>query len=237
MQVWNRGFRLTWLGHSAFELVTRDGAVVLFDPWLENPSHPKGRPAPAKLDVIALSHAHDDHVGSTVALARSTRCDVVCGYEVAMHLQSLGVEKAHPMGMGGTQRFAGLDFTMVTAVHSSSFDSDGRPHGGGEGGYVVTLEDGTRVYFAGDTGPTMDMVMIRELYAPEIALLPIGNLFTMGPHEAAWAAGKLGARWIVPMHYRTFPGLTGTAEALRRELAAQGVAAEVVAPEPGEAVS
>ena len=109
-------------------------------------------------------------------------------------------------------------------------------NGGSEAGFVVTLEDGTRIYFAGDTGPSMETVMIRELYAPEIALLPIGDLYTMGPREAAWAAGKLGVHWVVPMHYRTFAALTGTADALRAELKAMGVSAEVVAPEPGLAV-
>jgi L-ascorbate metabolism protein UlaG (beta-lactamase superfamily) len=83
----------------------------------------------------------------------------------------------------------------------------------------------------------MDMIVVRELYAPEIAILPIGDLYTMGPREAAWAAEKVGAKWVVPMHYRTFPALTGTAEALRAELKARGLAAEVIAPEPGIAVS
>ncbi len=236
MQVWNRGFQLTWLGHSAFELVTKSGVVVLFDPWLQNPNCPADRRNPAKVDVIALSHAHGDHASDVPAIAKDTGCDVVCAYEVYTHLESKGVKKCHPMGKGGSQSVAGLTFTMVQATHSSSFDEPGRPHGGGEAGFVVTLEDGTRIYYAGDTGPTMDMVMVRELYAPEIGMLPIGDLFTMGPREAAWAAGKLGVRWVVPMHYRTFDALTGTADALRDELKKAGLAAEVVAPEPGVAV-
>ena len=236
MQVWNRGFQLTWLGHSAFELVTRSGQVVLFDPWLGNPNCPPDRKAFARLDLIVLSHAHGDHVGDTAALAAAANCPVLCGYEVSVHLEAAGVANAMPMGMGGTRRVAGIAFTMVPAIHSSSFDEPGRPHGGGEAGYVATLEDGTRILYAGDTGPSMEMQMVRELYAPDIAILPIGDLFTMGPREAAWAAGKLGARWVVPMHYRTFDGLTGTADALRAELKAMGIAAEVVAPEPGEPV-
>ncbi len=237
MQVWNRGFTLTWLGHSAFELVTRSGLVALFDPWLEgNPKCPPDRREPARIDVIALSHAHGDHAADVPALAKASGCKVICGYEVYVHLESRGVTTCMPMGKGGTQRVEGIAFTMVGATHSSSFDEPGRPHGGGEAGFVVTLEDGTRLYYAGDTGPTMDMIMVRELYAPEIAILPIGDLYTMGPREAAWAAGKLGARWVVPMHYRTFDALTGTAEALRTELGAMGVAAQVVAPEPGEPV-
>jgi L-ascorbate metabolism protein UlaG (beta-lactamase superfamily) len=238
MQVWNRGFQLTWLGHSAFELVTKSGLVVLFDPWLEgNPMCPPARRTVDKVDVIALSHAHGDHASDVPRLARQTGCAVVCGYEVYVHLEAKGITTCKPMGKGGTQVFGGLSFTMVGATHSSSFDEPGRPHGGGEAGFVVTLEDRTRLYYAGDTGPTMDMVMVRELYAPEIAILPIGDLYTMGPREAAWAAEKLGAHWIVPMHYRTFDALTGTAEALRAELRTRGAAAEVVAPEPGEPVT
>jgi L-ascorbate metabolism protein UlaG (beta-lactamase superfamily) len=237
MKVWDRGFRLTWLGHSAFELVTKTGKVVLFDPWLTgNPKTPGALRAPASADVIVLSHAHGDHVGDTVALAKRFGCPVVCGFEVSVHLAAKGVERAMGMGVGGTQRFAGLAFTMVRAAHSSSFDEPGRPNGGSETGFVVTLEDGFRLYYAGDTGPMMDMVMIAELYEPELGLLPIGDLYTMGPREAAWAAHKLGVKWVVPMHYGTFPALTGTPEALCAELRARGCAAQVVAPQPGVAV-
>jgi L-ascorbate metabolism protein UlaG (beta-lactamase superfamily) len=238
MQVWNRGFQLTWLGHSAFELVTVSGKIVLLDPWLEgNPSCPKDRAKPAKADVIAVSHAHGDHASQVPALAIELACPVVCGYEVSVHLEGLGVTTCMPMGKGGTLQVAGIAFTMTHATHSSTFDEPKRPHGGGEAGYVITLEDGTRIYYAGDTGPTMDMIAVRELYAPEIAILPIGDLFTMGPREAAWAAEKLGAKWLVPMHYRTFPGLTGTLAAWREALRARGVFAEVIAPEPGVAVT
>lgn len=238
MNVWNRGFQLTWLGHSAFELVSRKGVRVLFDPWLAgNPATPDALRQPVKCDVIALSHAHGDHASDVPALVERCGCPVVCGYEVYVHLEGKGVKTCQAMGKGGTQQVAGLGFTMVHATHSSSFDEPGRPHGGGEAGYVVTLEDGFRIYYAGDTGPTMEMIAVRELYAPDLAILPIGDLYTMGPREAAWATEKLGVKWVVPMHYGTFPALTGTPEALRTELKARGVAAEVIAPAAGEAVS
>jgi len=239
MQVWNRGFRLTWLGHATFELVTRGNVTLLVDPWLTgNPKYPAGRPPLARLDVIALTHAHGDHSRDVVELAKRFGCPVVCAHEASIVLERKGVTTAAPMGKGGTQRAGGLAFTMVHATHSSAFDADeALVYGGGEAGYVVTLEDGAKLYFAGDTGPTMDMAVVRELYAPEIAILPIGGHYTMGPREAAWAAKQVGARWIVPMHWGTFPLLAGTPDALRAELKAMGVAAEVVAPEPGDPVS
>lgn len=240
MSVWNRGFGLTWLGHSAFRLETKGGRVVYFDPFLEgNPSCPEAEKRPARCDLIVLTHAHGDHAGDVPRLAKLfPDCPIVCGFEVANYLGTKGIAGCRPQGKGGTQRVLDLAFTMVHATHSSSFDENGVPvYGGGEAGYVVTLEDGTRIYNAGDTGVTADMQITAELYAPEIAMLPIGDHFTMGPREAAFAARLLRARWIVPMHYGTWPVLTGTPEALRRELATLGLAAEVLAPKPGETVS
>lgn len=237
-KIWDRGFSITWLGHSAFEVITPGGKTLLLDPWVSgNPKTPEDRRVIAKADVIVVSHAHGDHVGDVPDIAKRTGAQVVCGFEVGEHLEAKGVATCRGMGTGGTQAIDGLKFTMVNAVHSSSFDEPGRPHGGGEGGFVITLENGTVLYFAGDTGPTMDMHITRELYAPEIAFLPIGDHFTMGPREAAWAAATLGARYVVPMHWGTFPVLTGTPAALRSALAARGCAAEVVEMTPGLAVS
>ena len=232
--IWNRGFTLTWLGHSAFELVTKSGKIVLFDPFLENnPKCPADRKHPAKADILAVSHAHGDHASEVPAIVAATGAAVVCGYETYVHLESKGVTTCKPMGKGGTQVVGGIGFTMTHAVHSSSFDEPGRPHGGGEAGFVVTLEDGTKLYYAGDTGPMMDMQVIRELYEPEIAFLPIGDLYTMGPREAAWAAEKIGAKYVIPMHWGTFDALTGTPQKLRDELAKRGYAATVVDMTPG----
>lgn len=237
--IWNRGFSITWLGHSAFEVITPGGKVLLLDPWVSgNPKTPEDRRVITKADVIAVSHAHDDHIADVPDIARRTGAKVVSGYEVYCHLEEvLGVKTCRGMGMGGTQVVEGITFTMTNAVHSSSFDQPGRPHGGGEGGFVITLENGTVLYYAGDTGPTMDMHITRELYGPEIAFLPIGDLWTMGPREAAWAAATLGVRYVIPMHWGTFGVLTGTPAALRSALAARGCAAEVVDMTPGLAVS
>jgi L-ascorbate metabolism protein UlaG (beta-lactamase superfamily) len=235
----NRGFALTWLGHNTFRLDTRGARTVLLDPWIEgNPACPKEHKAFEKIDVMTISHGHGDHMADAVTLGKKFKPTVVCNYEIHLFLQKKGVPTTAPMNKGGTQEVAGIRFTMVHAVHSSGIEDGGQVVYGGEAcGFVLTLEDGTRLYHAGDTGAHADMALIGELYAPEIALLPIGDLFTMSPREAALAARMLKPRLIVPAHYGTFPALPGTPEALREELKKLAVEAEVVALRPGEALS
>jgi len=239
MPTLNRGFALTWLGHNSFKLLTRGGRTVLLDPWVEgNPACPRELKVFDKLDVMTISHGHGDHMADAVTLGKRFKPTVVCNYEIHLFLQRKGVPNTSPMNKGGTQEAAGLKFTMVHAVHSSGIEDGGQVVYGGEAcGFVVTLEDGTRIYHAGDTGAHADMALIGELYAPDIALLPIGDLFTMSPREAAVAARMLKPKYVVPAHYGTFPALTGTPEALREELARLGVAAEVVVLRPGETLA
>ena len=239
MPTFHRGFALTWLGHNSFKLVTRGARTVLLDPWVEgNPACPKELKTFEKLDVMTITHGHGDHMADAVTLAKKFKPTVVCNYEIHLWLQKKGVGTTSPMNKGGTQEVAGLKFTMVHATHSSGIEDGGQVVYGGEAcGYVITLEDGTRIYNAGDTGVHADMALIGELYEPEIALLPIGDLFTMGPREAAHAARMLKPKVIVPSHYGTFPPLTGTPDALREELKKLGVASEVVALRPGETLS
>ncbi len=234
-----RGFALTWLGHNTFKLVTRGDRTVLLDPWVEgNPACPKELKTFDKIDVMTITHGHGDHMADAVTLAKKFKPQVVCNYEIGLFLEKKGVTGIKPMNKGGTVEAAGLRFTMVQALHSSGIEDGGQVVYGGEAcGFVVTLEDGTRVYNAGDTAVFSEMALIGELYAPDIALLPIGDLFTMSPREAAVAARMLKPRWIVPSHYGTFPALTGTPDMLREELVKQKVAAEVIALRPGETLS
>jgi L-ascorbate metabolism protein UlaG (beta-lactamase superfamily) len=239
MPTLNRGFALTWLGHNSFKLVTRSGRTLLLDPWVEgNPATPKEHKTFDRIDVMTISHGHGDHMADAVTLARKFKPVVVCNYEIHLFLQKKGIGSTAPMNKGGSQEAAGIRITMVHATHSSGIEDGGQVVYGGEPcGFVFTLEDGTRIYHAGDTGVHADMALIAELYSPEIAVLPIGDLFTMGPREAAMAARMLKPRLIVPAHYGTFPALTGTPEALRTELKQLGLDIEVVALRPGETLS
>lgn len=233
-----RDFRLTWLGHNTFKLETRGGRTVLMDPWVEgNPACPRELKGFERIDVMTISHGHGDHMADAVTLGKKFAPTIVCNYEIHLFLRKHGLSTTSPMNKGGTQEAAGLRFTMVNALHSSGIEDGGTVEYGGEAcGFVIGLEDGTRIYHAGDTAVFGDMALIRELYAPDIALLPIGDLYTMSPREAAVATRLLQPKLVIPAHYGTFPALTGTPEALRAELAKLGLKTEVVALQPGESL-
>jgi L-ascorbate metabolism protein UlaG (beta-lactamase superfamily) len=213
--------QLIWWGHSAFEAISPNGTVVLFDPWLENPLAPAGTKEIPKVDLILVSHGHSDHLGNTIEIAKRTNAVVATMYEVYKYLQTAGVTTAQGMNKGGSVTVEGITVTMVDARHSSAIEVNGAMIPGGEAaGFIVEFENGTTLYHAGDTSFFLDMKFIGEFYKPDIALLPIGDLYTMGPREAAKAASVLHATTIVGMHYATFPPLTGTPEALRKFLPA-----------------
>jgi len=227
------GLSITWFGHSTFVLVSPGGKRIVFDPWLEgNPKAPAGAKID-KADVICVSHGHSDHTTDVVPIARATGATVVAIYELATWFQGKGLKDVVGMNMGGTADVKGLKISMTPALHSSGIIEDGRSVYLGEpAGFVIRLEDGRKLYFAGDTALFGDMRLIRELYAPEIAFLPIGDHFTMGPEAAALAVDMLGVRQVVPMHYGTFPLLTGTPDALKRLVDPMGV--DVLVLKPGE---
>ena len=224
---------LTWLGHSAFRLDTPGGKRVYVDPFLNgNPKCPESEQSPERVDVIALTHGHGDHVGDTVDLAKRFSCTVVAPVELADWLGGKrGVENVRDPNKGGTVDVDGVKFTLTNAFHSSSND-DGE-YMGEPSGVVVTAENGTKVYFAGDTCVFGDMQLIGRLYAPDVAVLPIGGHYTMDPREAALALELLGTKRCVPCHYGTFPVLTGTPD----ELAQHAPDVEVVRIEPGESIN
>jgi len=235
------GVRITWLGHATFLLTAPSGDTVLIDPFVDsNPSCPDEFKAFERLDYVAITHGHEDHVADAVAICERHAPTVVAMVEVAGWLQSVGGDegKLVPMNKGGTVQHDGVAVTMVNAHHSSSITTAaGSIYGGEPAGLMLSFDDGTRVYHAGDTCVFGDMSLIADLYAPDIALLPIGDHFTMGPREAALACELLRVRRVVPMHYGTWPVLTGTPDALAAECAARNLEIEVVALQPGETLA
>jgi L-ascorbate metabolism protein UlaG (beta-lactamase superfamily) len=223
---------LTWLGHAAFRFDTPGGKRVYIDPWLENPKCPDGEKEPERVDLIALTHGHSDHVGSTLDLAKKHDSDVVAIIEIRDWLSGQGLAEniAHSPNKGGTVDADGIKITLTDAKHSSSAD-DGT-YLGEATGLVIEVENGTKLYFAGDTCVFGDMQLIARIYEPDVAILPIGGHFTMDPREASVALELLGVKRCVPCHYGTFPLLHGTPAELR-ELAPD---VEILDPAPGETV-
>ena len=225
---------ITWLGHSTFVLRTPGGKRLLLDPWLtNNPSCPEELKRTPAVDVILASHGHFDHIEDLVRVARDTGAPVVGIFELCDWLGRKGLQNLAPMNKGGSQEIAGLRVTMTDARHSSGFVENGQMVYMGEpAGYVIRLEDGRVIYYSGDTCLFGDMRLIGELYRPEIAFLPIGDRFTMDPVQAAKACELLGVRQVVPMHWGTFPLLTGTPAALRALVEPKGV--QVLEMKPGQ---
>ncbi|MFP3868544.1 MAG: metal-dependent hydrolase [Desulfobacteraceae bacterium] len=226
--------KITFYGHSAFKLAG-PGSSVLIDPWIDNPLLQTPISDLGAVQLILVTHGHADHVGNTVAIAQQTGAPVVAIHELACYLAGKGVE-AIGMNKGGTCNAGGVKVTMTQALHSSSLEEDGRLIPAGDpAGFVVEFANGFRAYHAGDTAVFKDMELIRELYQPEVAMLPIGSHYVMSPREAAVACRMLHPKFVIPMHYGTFPVLTGTPEELGSLLKNQPDI-QLVVLKPGESV-
>jgi len=230
------GVSITWIGHGTVLYRSAKGKSVLVDAWVDsNPAAPPAAKTLPKVDLVLITHGHGDHVADLAAIAKKHSPDILCIHEIAVHYEGKGMEKVHGMGKGGTHALHGLRVTMVHAVHSSTIEDGDRLVPAGEAaGFVIEFENGTRVYHAGDTDVFSDMKLIGEIYKPTIAALPIGDLYTMSPLQASYAARMLGVKTVLPIHHSTFPALTGTPEALRTHLEGSGI--EVLALKPGESV-
>jgi L-ascorbate metabolism protein UlaG (beta-lactamase superfamily) len=224
---------LTWLGHASFRLDAA-GKRIYVDPFLNgNPKCPENEVTPERVDIIAITHGHGDHVGDAVDLAKQHGCTVIAPVELAGWLSGKqGVENVMDPNKGGTVDVDGVRFTFTHAFHSSSNDDGdymGEPCG------IVVRADGKSVYFAGDTAAFGDMeTVIRRLYEPDVAVLPIGDHYTMGPAEAALAVELLGVKRVVPCHWGTFPALTGTPDALAEKVGGDVTVERI---QPGDTVT
>jgi L-ascorbate metabolism protein UlaG (beta-lactamase superfamily) len=223
---------VTWLGHASFRIDTPGGKRIYIDPWLDNPRCPDAEKSPERVDILVLTHGHGDHANGAPELIKQFSPEVATQVEVQNWLTGQGVESLQIPGLnkGGTRDIDGISFTMTDARHSSS--SDEGQYTGESCGFVIGFENGTKVYIAGDTCVFGDMQLIARIYEPDVAILPIGDHFTMGPKEASVALELLGVSKCIPSHYGTFPLLRGTPDELR-ELAPN---VDVIAPEPGETI-
>ncbi|HXS98831.1 MAG TPA: metal-dependent hydrolase [Candidatus Limnocylindrales bacterium] len=208
---------ITWLGHGTFQFRLPSGQTILMDPWTDgNPKYPAAHKID-RVDTICISHGHFDHIHDVLPLARRFKPEIAAIFETATWLESKGAQNTKAMNKGGSQKLGDLTVTMVHAVHSCGILDEGKiVYGGEAAGYVLHLPDGRTAYFAGDTNVFMDMQLIQRIYKPQLAFLPIGDLFTMSPREAAVACELLNAPKVIPMHFGTFPPLTGTPEQLRK---------------------
>jgi L-ascorbate metabolism protein UlaG (beta-lactamase superfamily) len=226
---------LTWLGNATYRVTTPGGKVLILDPWIEgNPVCPTALKRVEHVDMMCITHGHFDHIDDAVRLAGTFQPDTVGVYELCVWLEGKGVKKTVALNKGGTLRVQDVVVTMVSADHTCGILDNGKIIYGGEAvGYVIEFANGLRIYHAGDTTVFTGMQLIGDLYSPDIVLLPIGGVYTMGPREAAYSCRLLRPKMVIPMHYGTLPTMPGTVEEFREHLRGER-RLEIIEMKPGE---
>jgi L-ascorbate metabolism protein UlaG (beta-lactamase superfamily) len=224
---------IKWLSHSGFQITSRTGKVLYIDPWLENPISSFGLADVKGATMILVTHDHFDHVGQAPEIVKKTGGLLVANVETARRIQSeshIPAEKVcyfgSGMNIGGNLLYEGITVTMTQAFHSTA--------SGAPCGYIIKLEDGTTIYHAGDTGIFDSMKTFGHFYKIDVALLPIGSVFTMDPLQAAWAAKMISPKKVIPMHYKTFPILVQDPKEFVDLAEREAPGVEVVVMNPGE---
>ena len=221
--------KITWLGHSAF--LIEGTKKVLVDPFITGNDKAPVKPDDVDCDIIAVTHGHGDHLGDAIFISKRKNVPIVAIYELAEYINSKGAT-AIGMNFSGTYEHEGVRLTMVPALHSSGITEAEFTHSGGlPAGFIIEM-DGKTVYHAGDTGLFGDMKIIGELYTPDVALLPVGGLFTMDTRLATIAAKWLKPKVVIPMHYNTWPPIEVDPEEMRDDLEREGI--DLVILEPGQ---
>ncbi len=233
------GLQLQWLGHASFKVNSPNGKVIYIDPWLDNPKAPPDAKPVKNVDIVVLTHGHFDHIGSAVEIASDTNAKVICNFEISLYMKSKGIPESNIIGINesGSISVDNILFTMVHAEHSSGItDGDRVIDGGTAAGIVIKFDDGYTIYHTGDTGLFSDMKLIASLYKPDLVMMCIGGYYTMSPKEAAEAVKLIKPKYLLPMHYGTFPALSGNPDELSK-LIPKTVKTRVIPLKPGEIFS
>jgi len=205
------GVNIRWLGHASFQVVTDSGRHIYLDPWIkDNPVCPIKLKDIDKADIVCATHGHPDHFGDSIEIVKKLGGVLICSPELGVIAEKKGIpydgNNSYPLNIGGSVKIKGIEVIMTNAVHTAdTWEAGELVTGSGASGYVIVSDDGVSIYFAGDTALFGDMKLIGQIYAPHIAILPVGGKYNMGVREAAFAASFISPHIVIPMHYGTYP--------------------------------